>query len=1270
MEAANARSRGAALPTASPVAGVRVTVAVRGGDDAEEAALLRLKDWMSCGQLVSLLASPTTAAGRIDALRFPDSAASQIKDWQLGQAASAVADRLQSLRLARAEVAGVDADTRVVTLKLVWAENGEPPKPIFHPSLLVAGEGVTLFGTPGVSLLLFQRYRDFTTAPVVAAAEGRADAPAPAPAAVGAAPPLNQPHRCWRGGLRCGDEVTVACGDSEWDIAVVADVPQGGAHIGVVAWNYEAAGDMDTGGGGVAGAGEGGREELKLWDAPLSDVTHRFSLLRTLLDETSPPGFPMCDAHEPPRFRFRAARWAFPRVPPPLPQPLGALKQRHQQAFTPTASQESVLDCVAGARLSCVWGPPGSGKTYVSASVVATLLAAAHEASRPFRVLLVAQTKKAAELLLKKSEGMLRKMGCRPPQEEGGGSPTASASSPHAHASFVAVASTDKESRFYDKAAARVLATRPRCVLAATVYQCAKQLRVYPDGSASPLPKFDLVLVDEASQLLACDALLALDLLHPARGRLVVVGDHAQLPPIVKLDVAVATPCVEDGHAGGAPFFSAPWGSLLDALRCALLREGAAPLAEGAAFSAAAVSCAASRVAAHLRGCTLLDNHRSCAPLLALVSSDKGPYAGLGIAACDRPPLGRACGCRTVLHDVPRGSDDTTLGGGGGRLQLNLPPPGSPRFVPWIDEALRPEHALVVIRLPPPPSRPATDAAAAAVDEAWVAATLLTAAEAAWPCPPAGGPSQGGGAAVAAEEARRLDAFLLATAVVAPHHRQAAALRRALRGSRLLRAQPQPPAVPPPPALRCDTVEKMQGQEAELVVVMYGLGGGAEALAAEASFLFCPKRVNVATSRARLKMIVILSDDVLGAEEAGGGGGGATAAAAAAAAAVEEGAAALRRVLAAAADGRPGCWLINLPPDRGLLMAAQPGGAPGGGGDGRDPGNDSLNRFSQPMLDSLPREDEADEDMDEEAGGEAAAGGDGAEAMDVAFDAPSPSGGAADGATLSDTDGGPGTGHALDLPPPSVSDGGAGADGEPSSETEGDPSPGFHPAPPPHAPKRGGGHGGGGGGAGPAVQPTPAPPPKEEPIIVSSDDDDTMMGSHERVAAAPPPRRLPPLPPPPLPAGGWVARPPHGSHSAPRPQQAPPGARQLHGLASPAAGGGAAAAAAPRSEPSARPPGAGADFPFCACKASTKVFLHGESKQGTKPCDRPTSSSSPPCQVRHSSSCGSQSQAGTKRCSCGHRLYAKNMNPPQHCVCDACKAPTTAQRSLQPQFGR
>lgn len=87
--------------------------------------------------------------------------------------------------------------------------------------------------------------------------------------------------------------------------------------------------------------------------------------------------------------------------------------------------------------------------------------------------------------------------------------------------------------------------------------------------------------------------------------------------------------------------------------------------------------------------------------------------------------------------------------------------------------------------------------------------------------------------------------------IVSPHHVQIRALRRALADVREWEAKPF-----------VDTVDRMQGQECDAVIVSYGVSDIEYALA-EREFIYSLNRLNVAVTRARAKSIVFLPRPLL-----------------------------------------------------------------------------------------------------------------------------------------------------------------------------------------------------------------------------------------------------------------------------------------------------------------------------------------------------------------------------------------------------------------------
>lgn len=89
--------------------------------------------------------------------------------------------------------------------------------------------------------------------------------------------------------------------------------------------------------------------------------------------------------------------------------------------------------------------------------------------------------------------------------------------------------------------------------------------------------------------------------------------------------------------------------------------------------------------------------------------------------------------------------------------------------------------------------------------------------------------------------------------VVTPHHAQRRAVNSTLLSVEVIKEDNE---------IVVDTVEKMQGRECDLVIVCYGFLDRKQ-IEAEADFIMNRNRLNVAVSRARAKVITIVSDLVV-----------------------------------------------------------------------------------------------------------------------------------------------------------------------------------------------------------------------------------------------------------------------------------------------------------------------------------------------------------------------------------------------------------------------
>lgn len=221
-------------------------------------------------------------------------------------------------------------------------------------------------------------------------------------------------------------------------------------------------------------------------------------------------------------------------APAPIPpEPHGATfvaeVQRLQDASPLTAMQAEVVGATIAAPLLLVQGPPGTGKTATLGwAILARLFA--HQL-RPVRVLVCAKTHKATNLVLASVAERLTKLKdtragkslgvvhvFKATADEGEDLPD------HVHALDPRHGGRVR-GIFADEGAATVIGATPGGAfsLMKTVY--GKDL----PWSAGP---FDLLVIDEASQMSIPEALLAAAFLAPG-GRIMIVGDHRQMPPIL-----------------------------------------------------------------------------------------------------------------------------------------------------------------------------------------------------------------------------------------------------------------------------------------------------------------------------------------------------------------------------------------------------------------------------------------------------------------------------------------------------------------------------------------------------------------------------------------------------------------------------------------------------------------------------------------------------------------------------------------------------------------
>jgi DNA replication ATP-dependent helicase Dna2 len=408
------------------------------------------------------------------------------------------------------------------------------------------------------------------------------------------------------------------------------------------------------------------------------------------------------------------------------------------EAHGMTPSKLEAFEGMLDRRLQLVWGPPGTGKTHFLALAVLCLAESYRAAGLPLRVMLTAFTHAAIENALRKIDQLQRERAIVEDQYAIG-----------KLGGVVLNAGQNCESVDRDAGDAW-LGAHEHAVLGGTVWA----LRRTTPATA------DLVMIDEASQLLVPSSAIAVRRLAPD-GRLVMAGDDRQLPPIV----LGPYPEPEEGK----------------------------PYLHRSVFECVRRTAAGEELTA-----TLLENWRMNETLCRYPREQiyVPDYESATDAIRDR---------RLRLAD------------GAGE---------------WIDELVDSEYPLVVCVLE------GVQAAAENIIEAGLVSDCATRLRERlsdddiepYPDNRAGD-----------EAFWRHGLF-----IVSPHHAQIRAITGALAEQREWHAYPF-----------VDTVDKMQGQECDAVIVSYGVSDVEYALS-EKEFIYSLNRLNVAITRARSKTIVFL----------------------------------------------------------------------------------------------------------------------------------------------------------------------------------------------------------------------------------------------------------------------------------------------------------------------------------------------------------------------------------------------------------------------------
>ena len=193
-----------------------------------------------------------------------------------------------------------------------------------------------------------------------------------------------------------------------------------------------------------------------------------------------------------------------------VPEVVGKTVMRLAERYGMTPSQLDALDHILNGNLQLVWGPPGTGKTHFLGLAILCLAAAHRAAGLSFRVLLTAFTHAAIDNCLRKTAQLNAEL------------EVLTDDFTIAKLGSTTLVDMDDVDELTDKG--WVWPSTETSILGGTVWAIRK------GGTDAPA---DLVVIDEGSQLEVPPSSIAIQRLKP-EGRLLIAGDHRQLPPIIQ----------------------------------------------------------------------------------------------------------------------------------------------------------------------------------------------------------------------------------------------------------------------------------------------------------------------------------------------------------------------------------------------------------------------------------------------------------------------------------------------------------------------------------------------------------------------------------------------------------------------------------------------------------------------------------------------------------------------------------------------------------------
>ncbi len=200
------------------------------------------------------------------------------------------------------------------------------------------------------------------------------------------------------------------------------------------------------------------------------------------------------------------------------------------------ASQVNAVEGAAKSCLSLIWGPPGTGKTDTLAALLHAVVREAISLGKGAKILLTGPNYRAVEVLANRLLELLARDHSATcdffrAYSKSRELPPAPVLPPHVKGQNVSLHSS--AAGYSDLSTS--LNTSGVITLVATSAHAAKKVAALANSHDILAPVFDMVVIDESSQVPVTLALLPISTLK-AESQLVVAGDPLQMPPIASLD--------------------------------------------------------------------------------------------------------------------------------------------------------------------------------------------------------------------------------------------------------------------------------------------------------------------------------------------------------------------------------------------------------------------------------------------------------------------------------------------------------------------------------------------------------------------------------------------------------------------------------------------------------------------------------------------------------------------------------------------------------------